>query len=110
MIDVAIAIDAESVEVTWRNRSGGSYDSRGNATGASWTDTQIRAAIQPVSGRELQDLPEGVRSKVTLVAWTRSEVAENDQIIYLGDAYRVYAARPRPMDGFTRIALGKVSP
>lgn len=110
MIDVALAIDAESETITWRQRSPGSYDGRGNGIGESWTDTQTAAAIQPVSGRELQDLPEGVRSKVTMVGWTRSEVAENDQIIYRGDTYRVYAVRPRPMDGFHRIALGKVSP
>lgn len=108
--DVAMAIDAESEVITWITRAAGTFDARGNGILGAQGSTQARAAVQPISGRELQDLPEGVRAEVTMVAWTRSSVAVDDEIVYRGDVYRVYAARPRPMDGFTRIAIGRVAP
>lgn len=109
-IDVALAIDAESEDITHRARSIGSYDERGNGMPGTWIEAPARAAIQPISGRELQDLPEGVRAEVTMVGWTRSAVAVDEQIVYRGDTYRVFAAKPRPMDGFTRIAIGRLRP
>lgn len=109
-VDVALAIDAESEPVTWTSVSAGTYDARGNGIPGAQTDTQTRAAIQPITGRELQDLPEGVRAQVSMVGWTRASVAVDDEIVYRGDTYRVFAAKPRPMDGFTRIALGRIGP
>lgn len=109
-IDVALAIDAESEDITWRPAGVDVYDARGNAIQAAHASVPSRAAIQPVTGRALQDLPEGIRTEVQYVGWTRAEVAEDDQIIYRGVTYRVFHVKPRPMDGFTRIAIGKVGP
>lgn len=109
-IDVAFAIDAESEPVVWRARGVDSYDDRGNGVSGPRADVTIRAAIQPVTGTNSKDLPEGVREEALYVGWTRSQVADEDHIVYRGATYRVLATRPRPMDGFTRIALGRYVP
>lgn len=109
-IDVALAIDAEAEDVTWRPRGADIFDARGNGVPGVRADVPGRAAIQPTNGRNIQDLPEGVREEAMYVGWTRSTVAVDDHIVYRGDTYRVIAAKPRPMDGFTRIALGRFVP
>jgi hypothetical protein len=65
----------------------------------------MMAAIQPVSGRLLQDLPEGLRSEVSYAGWSRTMVAEGYEIIYGGSTYRVAHVWPRPMDGFNKFVL-----
>lgn len=110
MIDVAIAIDAEAVTVVHKTRAPDSYDTRGNAVfGAANDDVNIQASVQPVSGRVLQDLPEGVRFQVNYVMWTRTSVNEDDTIGYNGQDYRVLHIWPRPMDGFRKAALGRLA-
>lgn len=106
MIDVAIAIDAEAVPVTFQPPPGATYDKKGNAIfvpapapASGW------ATIQPVSGRELQDLPEGLRAEVSMVGWSRTMVALKWEILYGGEVYRVVHLWPRPMDGFSKFAL-----
>lgn len=107
MIDVAEAIDAESVDMTLTRRPG-SYVNGFWVEGAPVV-TPIRAAIQPVSGRQLQDMPEGVRSIVSHVIWTRSIVTLNDRItLQNGEVNRVIHVWPRPEGGFHRAAIGKL--
>lgn len=109
MSDVALAIDAESVTVVHKTRGADSYDNNGNAVlGSDNDDVNIRAAVQPVSGKVLQDLPEGVRSQVNYVMWTRASVNEDDTIGYNGQDYRVLHIWPRPMDGFRKAAIGRL--
>ena len=107
-LDVAIAIDAESEAVSILTRAADTYDSVGDLVPGAWTTVAGRAAVQPANGRMLEDFPEGIRSEVTAVAWTRSEVADDNRIVYRGVTYRVLGVRPRPMDGFTRVALGRI--
>lgn len=108
MIDVSIAIDQESVTVVHKSRADGTYDAGGNAVpGASNPDVDIQAAIQPVSGKMLQDLPEGVRDQTKYVAWTRSTVDLGDTLVYIGQNYRVLHIWPRPIDEFIKLAIGE---
>lgn len=105
MIDVAWAIDAEAVPVTLRTFAGGTYDAAGNGIPGAPSDAPAMAAVQPVSGRMLQDLPEGIRTEVSHVGWTRSSVDVGNEIVYGGETYRVAHVWPRPMDGFNKFAL-----
>jgi hypothetical protein len=108
MSDIALAIDAEAVTMTHKTRDADSYNTSGNAVlGAANPDVDIQAAVQPVSGRVLQDLPEGVRSQVNYVLWTRASVNEGDTIGYNGQDYRVLHVWPRPIDGFRKAAIGR---
>lgn len=105
-MDVAAAIDAEAVAVTRRTRGTATYDSGGNAVPGAASDTSIQAALQPMSGKRLLDLPEGLRAEASLLGWSRASVAVSDEIIYGGATYRVLHVWPRPADGFTKFALG----
>lgn len=109
-VDVAEAIDDEAVSVVFKPLVLGSdYDPRGNpvvpeAPGPlpGW------AAVQPVNGRMLLDLPEGLRSDVSMVGWSRTMVAEKWEIIYGAETYRIVHVWPRPADGFSKFAMKRV--
>lgn len=82
MTDVAEAIDAEAVPVTFQPPAGATYDAKGNAVPGALPDSVPgAAAIQPVSGRMLQDLPEGLRSEVSMVGWSRTMVAVRWEVV-----------------------------
>lgn len=109
MIDVAQAIDEEAVPVTIISRGPATYDRRGNAILGPQSVTNALAALQPVSGRTLQDLPEGLRNDAALVGWSRSTVAVDNEIVYGGSTYRVTQVWPRPADGFCKFVLKGVT-
>lgn len=110
MIDVAIAIDGEARNVSLITRAAGDYDADGNFDKGLATTTTIRAAIFPASGNQLRDMPEGIRTEAGWVAWSRSSIAVDDQIVNGSITYRVLFVWPRPEGGFTRAALGRVTP
>ena len=58
MIDVAIAIDGEAVSVSRTRRAAGVYTDTGDWVDGTATSASIRAAIQPVKGNQLMDMPE----------------------------------------------------
>lgn len=108
-IDVAIAIDAEAVDVTYYPvaAAGGAYNQAGVWVPGGVSGSTIRAAIQPASGRILQELPEGVRTDARFTGWSRTAVREADEIGYASERWRIIYVWPRPADGFTRFAMGK---
>lgn len=113
MIDLAKAIDAESVTVTLSREAEGSYSTAPETYG-EWapgekTETSIRAAIQPASGQKLNDLPEGIRNEARWLAWSRSAMALGDVISHGGAKYRVMYVWPRIDGGFWRVALGMLA-
>ena len=64
-------------------------------------------AIQPTSGRQLLDVPEGVRTKATSFLWIRASVKVRDEIeTSNAAAYKVVHLWPREEAGFNRAALG----
>ena len=110
MIDVAIAIDAEAVNVTrTRAGSGGTWNENGEWEPAGPVSETIRAAIQPVKGNQLMDMPEGVRAEAGWIVWSRSEIILSDIITKGATSYRVVFAWPREDGGFFRAALGRVA-
>lgn len=107
MIDVAIAIDGEAVNVVLTREGAGSYNADGEwVSGAPVTIDPFRAAVQPASGRQLMDLPEGIRAEARWLAWSRSEIRLDDTIAHGGSNYRVMFVWPRMEGGFWRAALG----
>lgn len=112
MIDVAIAIDGEAVNVTLTRDAPGHYDQTpGSSTFGNWIKgapaaSTIRAAIQPASGRQLMDLPDGIRNEARWLVWSRSEIRLDDVIGHGGSNYRVMHVWPRMEGGFHRAALG----
>lgn len=109
-VDVAEAIDDEAVPVVFKPLAPGStYDPRGNAVKpAAPAPIPGAAAVQPASGRMLQDLPEGLRAEVSMVGWSRTMVALKWEVTYGAENYRVVYVWPRPADGFSKFAMKRV--
>lgn len=103
-MDVAIAIDGEAINVTRRVVTNGYTN--GYAT-ESVADTTISATVQPASGRQLMDVPEGVRAEASYLIWTRVAIALGDRFVFEGLEFKCVYVWPRPSDGFTRGALGQ---
>lgn len=114
MIDVAHAIDAEAISITWRRRMPGSYDDDGEAVDGSEQVRSIRAAVQPMSleryGSVLKDVIEGARTEALWMVWTREDIGLDDVLIIGGIPYRVMFTWPRHDGGYVRAAVGRVRP
>lgn len=109
MIDVAIAIDGEAVNVSLTTRAAGGYDENGNGVPGAETTSTIRAAIQPAKGNQLMDLPEGIRTEAGWLLWSRAELKVDDQITAGTVQYRIMYLWPRAEGGFHRAALGRLT-
>ncbi|MBN9074299.1 MAG: hypothetical protein J0H34_22405 [Rhizobiales bacterium] len=106
MIDVAIAIDGEAVNVSLTRKAAGDYNADGEFVPGAPSTSTIRAAVQPASGRQLMDLPEGIRNEARWLAWSRSEIRLDDEMTQGGSRYRVMFVWPRAESGFWRAAMG----
>lgn len=108
----AAAIDRRAIAAT-RTRApsaDGSY-----VTGGIWVPENaepvpIKAVVQPASGNQLMDVPEGIRTEARWLAWSRSELLVDDTVTVSSVSYRVLYAWPRTLDGqFHRAALGRLA-
>lgn len=106
MIDVAIAIDGEAVNVSLIRKASGHYNNDGDWVDGASTTTSIRAAIQPASGRQLEDLPDGIRNEARWLVWSRSEIRLDDKVTHASSNYRIMHVWPRAEGGFWRAAAG----
>lgn len=106
MIDVAVAIDAEAVDVTHTPKEGGAYDDNGVWVPNAATPMVIKATVQPVTGRMLQDLPEGLRQGARYTLRTRTVVAVGELLQASGwsEPLRVLYARYWP--SYTLVVVG----
>lgn len=118
MLSVARAIDRFAKSVTHTTRAPDDYDADGKAVRGAQTTATIRAAIQPASGHQLNDVPEGMRTSsdpkgvqtnAGWLLWSRSEVKVDDQITSKGIVYRVMYLWPRDEGAFYRAALGRLT-
>lgn len=107
MIDVAIAIDGESYPLKLGKKTGAWSEPFGGVWVPGepvWSD--IRGAIQPAKGVQMQDLPEGLRAEARWLLWSRAEILLDDLIKDGAISYRVMFIWPRREGGFTRAAVG----
>lgn len=104
------AIDRRAWSVTRTREVAGAYDADGNWVAGSATPVTIKAVVQPASGNQLMDVPEGIRTEAGWIAWSRSDIVTNDKITNNGVTYRVLFVWPRDQDGeFYRAALGRLA-
>jgi hypothetical protein len=79
---------------TVKRRAAGTY-TQGRYTAGAQTTLSIVADVQPVTGRELRDLPEGQRGDETKLVITETELrvrqpsSESDLVTIGGEDYRV---------------------
>ena len=110
MIDVAIAIDGESVPMTRTRVAPGYYNNDGEYVPGGPVTDPIRAAIQPIKGNQLIDVPEGIRTEARWLCWGRASLVVDDVITHKGITYRVLFDWPRDEGAFYRAALGRTTP
>jgi hypothetical protein len=110
MIDVAIAIDGEAVLMTRTRVASGIYNDDGEYVPGGPVSEAIRAAIQPIKGNQLMDVPEGIRTEARWLCWSRSSLVVDDVITHKGITYRVLFDWPRDEGAFYRAALGRTTP
>lgn len=66
----------------------------------------VRASIQPMSGRELNILPEGDRIKEQISIWTDSSLLLNDIVTYKCARYQVQNVEKWP--GYTKARAARI--
>lgn len=88
-----------SVTATRRRHAAGTYNSGGDWVPGAYTDTTIKAVIQPAKPADTQFLIENLRSVEMVNIWTETElrtvkqgVAQDpDFVLYGGKVYKVVA-------------------
>lgn len=109
MTDIATPIDFFSKTVSLTRKAAGTYDASGNYVEGTPTTINIFASIQPVTGRDLMDVPEGTRTEAEYKLWTREDLQVDDVIVDGSDQFRVCHTRPRRIFGtFNRVLMGKL--
>lgn len=111
-------IDRRAWAVTLSRASDGAYNDDGDHIPGASTTIPIKAVVQPASGNQLLDVPEGMRVSSTptgaqvnagWLLWSRSEVRLNDHVFDAGVEYRVMYLWPRREGEFFRAALGRLT-
>jgi len=109
--EVAIAIDLLKQPATIERAAGGSYVS-GTWVGAYDASASISGVLEPVTGRDLKDMPEGIRSEASALFFvniTDGSIAENDRVTADAVPYRVLQVAPwSRYGGFHECVLGKI--
>lgn len=84
-------LDQCSTTIVLERRAPGSY-TNGEWSKGTATRSVIRAFVQPASGRELQLLPEDLRTQETIRVWTKIKLNitnDPDVVIYKNVRYEV---------------------
>lgn len=79
-------LDNESIVIT--RKTGGGYTGGHYVDGTSANST-IRANVQPLTGKEILQLPEGDRLRESLKAFSTSEIRVNDIVTRNSKTYEV---------------------
>ena len=110
MMTLGVTDFDDTVTIQVVTRAVDSYDANGNGVkGAENDPVDIEADVQPVSGKILQDLPEGVRDQIDFAIWTPYDLQNDHVVIYNSDRYRVRHTWPRRSDEFTKAVIGKMT-
>lgn len=109
MLTLGVTNFDEMLTVQVITREADSYDTNGNGVKGEENDpVDIEADVQPVDGKTLQDLPEGVRDEVNHVMWTPYDLQNDHVVVYNDDQHRVVKTWPRRSDNFTKAAIGRL--
>jgi hypothetical protein len=114
--DVSDVIDALATGIYTVSRPGQTTYLNGRRQPPTTTSFDIRAAVQPATGRQLDRLPEGLRTHEAIAIWTRTELrtenanGEPDVISVGGFDYQIDAVnRWQPSGGYFMALATRVS-
>jgi hypothetical protein len=112
--DLSDAIEELATGVYQVNRSTGATTYLdGVRVPPSTTASTILALVTPTSGRQLERLPEGLRSNETITIYTKTQLqtvaptAEPDVVIYNGASYQVESVERWQQSGSFWVALAQ---
>ena len=117
-LDLAAVVDSLSQPVTLRRYAAPTLTA-GRPAYAAPTLSTIAAVVVPLSGRELDRLPEGLRQRARFAAYTTATVAtvgqeaggKADELAFEGEIYVCELEQGyRQVGGFARLVLVKVEP
>lgn len=113
MIDLGVALDFGDWEIPVKYAATGDqqYDDDGDPIFVEPLAGTIRGKIQPMNGRDLRDMPEGMREEAKMVIGTRSNVRVNDEVFNSKDGlyYKAIFIIPPTVGGNrTRAILGHI--
>lgn len=94
-MDAAAALDRRASPLTITRQGAGSYVSGIWTPGADGTIT-IQAVIQPLSGKERQLMPEGIRDSGKWRVWSRNEIMNGDRLTINGTVCVIIAVEVWP--------------
>lgn len=106
-LDVSAAFNSRLTTAATHERDvGGGYDADGYAVPGTTQTTAIRASIQPLSAKEFDNMPEGLRDEAQAKVYTRFPLEPADRII-AGERYKVLSVDDwQPLGGYSRAILG----
>lgn len=102
-------IDRRAVPVQHTRAAAGAYNDDGEWVPGAPANSTIRAVKQPASGRQLMDVPEGIRAEAQWFIWSRSELRIDDTVTFGGLSYRLVYVWARDEGGFYRGAMGELA-
>ncbi len=89
-------IEDFAAPLTLRRRASGGYAMGRFLEGAA-TDVTIRAVVVPSTGRDLNRVPEGLRTRVSVRVFSQSELRVGpppDEFVYGGETYQLVHVAP----------------
>ena len=80
--------------ITVYHRTEGAFDINTGEYGATTELEQTYVGnIQPISGKVLERLPEGTRTRAQYSLWVHEPLNEKDQVLYKGKRFEVYESQ-----------------
>lgn len=109
MLNLSAAFNANTTtSATHERETAGGYVDGYYVPGATTTAT-IKASIQPLSAKEYQNLPEGIRNEASAKCITQFALQPGDRVIDGGDRYKVLSCDNwQKLGGYTRAVLGEL--
>lgn len=81
-------------DITVYRKTEGSFDLDTGEYGASTEESDTYSGnIQPISGKTLERLPEGTRTRAQYSLWVHEPLNEKDQVLYKGKRFEVYESQ-----------------
>lgn len=116
MFGPTIAIFNVPGGVTIRRGSSGSSTKGRYTPGATSDTTGVVASVQPITGDELERLPEGIKSRRPAKLYTKTEVKQKDtaaqtppdQIIWAGETWEVLSVERHTWGDYYKAMIGRV--
>jgi hypothetical protein len=86
------------------------YDTNGRLVAGSTSTFSVEACVQPVTGRALDRLPEGLRQSEVVSVWAPLEMRNRDTFVYEGETWQVQESKDwNTLGGYWRGHAVKVS-